>query len=156
LLQQSHWFTHPLDHYSYSTHKGFCFLTSRYYIVDANSATQDWLLSANSELRPSNFSRWSFLYSISRNCTENTASNSSSIVACEFTAMETHLPHHCLTMAVSSCSTTPAFNHRVRLLILSTLRAYSHVFSPRGHACVICDHLQEWTSISYRPHCFCF
>jgi hypothetical protein len=45
--------------------------------------------------------------------TENTATNSSSSVACWFITAETYLPSRCVAMTASFCSTIPAFSRHI-------------------------------------------
>jgi ribosomal protein L35 len=71
------------------------------------------LSTADSDLRLTNISRWSSLYSSSADRTQNTASNSSSIIGCLLIATETRLCRRCLVMAITSSSTILAFSCRV-------------------------------------------
>jgi hypothetical protein len=79
------------------------------------------LMATNHWLQPLiNFSRWFLLYSLGLDHTENTTSNSSSIVACWFVAAEMCLLCHCLARATSSCPTNPAFSRHVMIWSLSS------------------------------------
>jgi hypothetical protein len=72
-------------------------------------------LTTNYEYWLTNFWFWSLLYSLGTDCIQNTASNSSSIVACLYVSMEMCLSHCYLAMAVPSCSTILAFSHHVTI-----------------------------------------
>jgi hypothetical protein len=64
-------------------------------------------------------SRWFSLYSPSTNSTENSFSNSSSVVLCWFIAVEMCFGFHCLAMAIFSRCTIMSFSPHVKICTFS-------------------------------------